>query len=276
MPMPRVSTEGVQNKLSSAGAWTGKALVKVGRGLRDAPNVLPDLPALPTDKLTRRVNRAARSMHEAASHAANRAGKSLHGISLPAVPKLNARTVRRGIPAVVILSVMAAFLFSQLGHKTLETASASTRPRVSATPASAMLPTPSLPVAKKVAAPDLASAPTHRKVTDQEVQADLENMTRYEISTARRAAQYGDDVSAFQLGMAYETGYDVPQSCAKAAEWVTRAANSGNAAAQYNLGLRYRDGDGVSADPQQAAIWLRKAADHKYPNAGRILASLVH
>ena len=98
-------------------------------------------------------------------------------------------------------------------------------------------------------------------------------MTRYEVATARRAAQYGDDTAEFQLGMAYEIGYGVTQNCAKAAEWVTRAANAGNAAAQYNLRLRYRDGDGVAANPAEAENWLKKAAEHKYGNAGSLLAS---
>ena len=66
---------------------------------------------------------------------------------------------------------------------------------------------------------DLFRKPGRIAVTDREIEDALENMTRYEIATARRAAQFGDDVSAFQLGMAYETGYDVPQSCSKAADW---------------------------------------------------------
>jgi TPR repeat protein len=74
--------------------------------------------------------------------------------------------------------------------------------------------------------------------------------------------------------MLYELGRGFPQSCSKAAKWVTKAAESGNAAAEYNLGLRYRDGDGVDANIQQAENWLRKAAAHKNSNAGRVLTEL--
>src|SRR2546426_11979884 len=90
----------------------------------------------------------------------------------------------------------------------------------------------------------------------------------------RRAADYGDDEAALQLGMLYELGRGFPQSCSNAAKWVTKAAENGNAAAEYNLGLRYRDGDGVDANIQQAENWLRKAAAHKTSIAGSVLAEL--
>jgi hypothetical protein len=278
MPKPTVSQEAVEHTVQAAEVWTGKALRKIGRGLRDAPNVIPDIPTLPADQITRPVARAVTAVCASASRAGHRLGREFRTLSLPELDlrKLNTRAVRRGIPAVFVLLIMLAFLLSQVGfHKALETASASTKTAVT-TPAAVILPAPKLELAPKKPAADLSNAPTHRKVTDREIRDDLANMTRYEIATARRAAQFGDDVSAFQLGMAYETGYDVPQSCSKAAEWVHRAAEAGSAAAAYNLGLRYRDGDGVAPDPQQAVNWLRKAADHRYPNAGNILVSLGH
>jgi TPR repeat protein len=107
---------------------------------------------------------------------------------------------------------------------------------------------------------------SHMQVSDRVVLPVVEALSPYEIRGLRRQADYGDDSAAFVMGMVYETGRYVPQSCTKAAEWVTRSANGGNAAAQYNLGLRYRDGDGVPANEDEAEKWLRKAADQKYSN----------
>jgi len=101
---------------------------------------------------------------------------------------------------------------------------------------------------------------SHLQVTDRMTKDALRALSPYELAGLRRRAEFGDDSAAFQLGMAYEIGRGLPQSCTTAARWVTRAASEGNAAAQYNLGLRYRDGDGVPVNEEEAAKWLRKAA----------------
>jgi uncharacterized protein len=100
-------------------------------------------------------------------------------------------------------------------------------------------------------------------------------LSRYELAGLRREAVYGDDSPAFPMGMAYEIGRGVPQSCIAAAQWVTRAADEGNAAAQYNLGLRYRDGDGVPVNDDEAVRWLRKAAAQKNSDGKLALAVLT-
>jgi len=110
-------------------------------------------------------------------------------------------------------------------------------------------------------------AVSHKQITDQFVSSVVKGLSPYEIGVLRRQADYGDDTAALIIGMAYETGHYVPQSCTKAAAWVAKSANGGNAAAQYNLGLRYRDGDGLPANEDEAEKWLRKAAAHKYPSA---------
>jgi TPR repeat protein len=118
-------------------------------------------------------------------------------------------------------------------------------------------------------------ATSHRTITDPSAVDVVHNLTRYEVSTLRRQAASGDEEAAFQLGMAYETGYDLAQNCTKAAEWVTRAAENGYPAAEYNLGLRYRDGDGVAANPSESEKWLSKAAARKYHPARAALAALT-
>jgi TPR repeat protein len=115
---------------------------------------------------------------------------------------------------------------------------------------------------------------SHLQITDRETGATIADLSTYEVRNLRRAADYGDDEAALQLGMLYELGRGFPQSCSKAAKWVTKAAENGNAAAEYNLGLRYRDGDGVDANIQQAENWLRKAAAHKSSKAGGVLTEL--
>jgi Sel1 repeat len=126
--------------------------------------------------------------------------------------------------------------------------------------------------ASKLIPPALAS---HRQITDRATLFRVEGLSRYEIPALRRQAIYGDDSAALVMGMLYETGRFVPQSCPKAAEWVMRSANWGNAAAQYNLGLRYRDGDGVTANQDEAKEWLQRAADHRYSNATIALGKLT-
>ena len=116
-------------------------------------------------------------------------------------------------------------------------------------------------------APEPPQPASHRRVTDRNISSVVDALSSYEIRGLQRQADYGDDDAAFTIGMAYETGRHVPQSCKEAAEWVARAAHDGNAAAEYNLSLRYRTGDGVPLNDLQADNWLRKAADQKYPNA---------
>jgi TPR repeat protein len=111
------------------------------------------------------------------------------------------------------------------------------------------------------------------QVTDPAMSSALRNLSRYEIAGVQRQAEYGDDDAAFLLGMAYETGYLVPQNCEKAAQWVTQSANEGNTFAQYNLGLRYRLGDGVPINQDTGTSWLRKAAAQKYSPAELALGS---
>ncbi len=115
---------------------------------------------------------------------------------------------------------------------------------------------------------------THEEITDPGTQSIVQQLSRYEINGLRRQAKYGDDSAAFTLGMAYEIGRHVRQSCAEAARWVRMAAEAGNSAAQYNLGLRYRDGDGVTADLHESEKWLRKAAAHRNREA-RIALQLL-
>ena len=109
--------------------------------------------------------------------------------------------------------------------------------------------------------------PSHQRVTDPAASSLVAGLSRYEMKSVRHQAQYGDDVAALTLGMAYEIGRHVPQSCAQAAHWVAVAAEEGNSAAQYNLALRYVAGDGTPTNLEQARNWLEKAAGRGYQKA---------
>jgi hypothetical protein len=101
---------------------------------------------------------------------------------------------------------------------------------------------------------------SHLRVTAFESESIVEDLSRFEMQTVRRQAQFGDNDAALTLGLAYEVGSQVPQSCTQAAHWISLAAEQGNAAAEYNLALRYLYGDGTKASASEARKWLQKAA----------------
>lgn len=76
----------------------------------------------------------------------------------------------------------------------------------------------------------------------------------------RRAAEQGNADAQFYLGSMYSNGEGVPRSYAKAALWFHKAAEQNNIYAQYDLGLTYEDGQGEPQDPAKAVKWFRKAA----------------
>lgn len=115
---------------------------------------------------------------------------------------------------------------------------------------------------------------SHLRVTDAAELALLNQMSRYEVRSMRRQAEFGDDSVALTLGMAYETGRGVPQNCQEAARWMELAAEDGNAAAEYNLALRYLSGDGVVEDRGVAKKWLEAASRQGYEKARVILQSM--
>ena len=50
------------------------------------------------------------------------------------------------------------------------------------------------------------------------------------------------------------------QDYAEAMHWYRKAAEQGNAIAQFNLGVMYSNGEGVKRDQTEAAKWYRLAA----------------
>jgi len=82
-----------------------------------------------------------------------------------------------------------------------------------------------------------------------------------DISEMRKAAEQGDAIAQFNLGLCYALGLGVPKDDVKAVKWYRKAADQGEAVAQWNLGLGYALGLGVPKDEVEAVKWYRKAAD---------------
>jgi Sel1 repeat-containing protein len=238
-------------------------------------------------KHLRRVETAVSSAVERSSAMLQAAGQGRLRLrlSLPSIT-LNPAAVRKSAPAWAVLAIMITFLALELGLLRSWTIAATRSDGGSTGEVKAAAVSESVsPDSDDVHAASQEQSSnksinlegSHLKITDPATEAYLSDMTRFETAALRRRAEYGDDIAAFRLGMAYETGHGVPQSCAKAAQWVMQAAEDGNPAAEFNLGLRYRDGDGVEADLEQANKWLRRAFAHRYSGAeGALLAMNSH
>jgi hypothetical protein len=83
----------------------------------------------------------------------------------------------------------------------------------------------------------------------------------------RRAAERGDHLAQWSVGMNFSTGRDVAQDYQEAVKWFRKAAEQGNALAQLELGWAYLFGKGVAADHSEAAKWMRLSAEQGNDNA---------
>ena len=94
------------------------------------------------------------------------------------------------------------------------------------------------------------------------------------LKKIQAAANSGDAVAEFELGVLYDNGQGVPQDYGQAEAWYRKAAEQGYADAQSNLGVMYDNGQGVPQDYVQAASWYRKAADQGNADAQTNLGAL--
>jgi hypothetical protein len=190
------------------------------------------------------------------------------------VSKKSLRLARVSIAPVLLLFVMFAFSISQVWKQ--KVAQASQRIELqspqSAVPDSLQAHESRLAESLMVHEDEVRNQelPTqrpasHLHITDSTTASAVEALSPYEVAALRRQAEYGEQSAALALGMAYETGHAVHQSCTKAAEWIAFAAANDNPAAEYNLGLRYFQGDGLPQDATEGAKWLAKAMAAGYP-----------
>jgi len=90
----------------------------------------------------------------------------------------------------------------------------------------------------------------------------------------RPAAQEGDPVAAFNVGVLHARGLGVEADPAEAMKWYRQAALDGYANAQFNLGAAYYNGEGTDINISQAVSWWQKAAEQDHPEALYNLAAL--
>ena len=72
----------------------------------------------------------------------------------------------------------------------------------------------------------------------------------------RLAAEQGNALAQFNLGVMYFAGRGVPQDHAEAVRWYRLGAEQGIAAAQFFLGVAYSLGRGIPQDYAEAVRWL--------------------
>jgi TPR repeat protein len=88
------------------------------------------------------------------------------------------------------------------------------------------------------------------------VAQDLAEAVRYYAL----AAEQGDALAQFNLGICYKHGEGVAQNWAEAVRYFRLAAEQGVADAQYHLGICFEHGKGVAQDLAEAVRYYRLAA----------------
>ena len=89
-----------------------------------------------------------------------------------------------------------------------------------------------------------------------------------------RAAELGDLVAQFNLGVFYEHGQGVPVDRRLAETYLERSATQGHDSAQLNLGLLYQSGVEGVPDYKKAIYWLQMAAESGNPKAHGAIGSM--
>ncbi len=83
---------------------------------------------------------------------------------------------------------------------------------------------------------------------------------RLTLESCRKAAEKGDPVAQYKLGVMYGLGLGVTQDYSEAVKWYQRAARAGDARSQSNLGFMYGTGRGVPQDFIKAYAWYNVAS----------------
>ena len=81
------------------------------------------------------------------------------------------------------------------------------------------------------------------------------------------AAEAGNSIGMYMLGIMYEHGEGVKQDYEKAVEWYRKAVDSGYKRAMVDLGYMYLNGYGVKKDYATALEWYEKGAEAGFNSA---------
>ena len=96
----------------------------------------------------------------------------------------------------------------------------------------------------------------------------LENLEEPQaVAEYREAAEHGDSVAQYNLGVAYIKGEGIAQDKIQAEIWFRKAAEQGFMYAQYNLARMCLFGDGITKDEAQSVKWYRKAIEQGFAPA---------
>ena len=98
--------------------------------------------------------------------------------------------------------------------------------------------------------------------------------TGSELARITAAAEAGNEVAQYTLGMRLWLGDGMSRDVNKAVIWLSRSAGADYVFADTALGMIYDDGDGVAQDYAQAAFHYRRAAEKKEPLAAYRLGLL--
>ena len=112
------------------------------------------------------------------------------------------------------------------------------------------------------------------------VSAGVAAYDRKDYSTALRtlqpAAQAGDRLAQYYLGVMYLNGYGVPKKSDLALEWLSKAASAGVRDAQSYMGAFNRRGDLVPRNYEEAMRWYLLAAKQDYENSQYNIALMYY
>ena len=108
-------------------------------------------------------------------------------------------------------------------------------------------------LARVMAEADTPETDSFRKLVDERVaKEDEATLKKNRFLSQVVAAEQGNAVSQFNLGLMYDTGESVTQDYQEAVRWYRLAAAQGYADAQFNLAMMYANGYGVAQDYQEA------------------------
>ena len=105
----------------------------------------------------------------------------------------------------------------------------------------------------------------------EDERAATSNAPSETLEQVRKAAEKGDAVAQYNLGLRYVDGRGVAKDAAEAVKWFRKSAEQGNANGQFELGYRYESGKGITKNGAEATKWYQKAAAQGNTNAMRRL-----
>jgi TPR repeat protein len=102
----------------------------------------------------------------------------------------------------------------------------------------------------------------------------LEQDFKKAASLYLKAAELGDVIAEYNLGVFFEHGIGVSKDQSVSARYLERAAEKGDASAQLNLGLLHKQGIDGRPDYLKALYWLQLAAESRNPKAHGAIAEM--